>query len=162
MESDPFDAVARVVTKWANLVQGSAATHNVPPALILALIHQESKGDPDLYGMPTSTTGAGFGLMQLGVGIARELGYYGPVRMLFDGSLNIELGAQYLAGELTKYRDTFLTLLAIYDGPWAVRWYKAGWVFGPAVRYAKTVVALQHYYERLIKSWAPGPVPHLG
>lgn len=155
--SDAHAAVAAVVERNLNLVEGAAARHNVPPALLLGIIHDESGGDPDAFRIEPLVIDASFGLMQLLWGTAKGLGYSGPVRMLFDAALNIELGAQYLGGLLARYKDSYLALIHYNGGPGAVRWYKLGWTRGRAVHYANTVHALQLYYERRLRARLNGP-----
>ncbi len=148
--SDPHAAVAAEVMRHYNLVAGATERFHVAPAIVLAVIHDESGGNPDAFRVEPAVSDASFGLMQVLWGTARGLGYFGPVRFLFDTNLNIELGTQYLASQLAKYRDPLLALIAYNAGPGAVRVYKAGWTWGRGVRYAKTVLALQAYYARLL------------
>lgn len=152
MAADRTAAIAGRVYVYLNLIAAAAIRHTVAPGMIAAVIHLESQGDPDRFEAGTADVAPRFGLMQLPLHVVRGLGYSGPVRMLFDLYLNIELGTQYLAVLLNRYDDPLLALICYYGGAGAVRWYKAGWTRGRASAYAKSAIALQHYYERLEKA----------
>ncbi len=145
---DPHAAVAAQVARVRNLVLAAAERHTVTPALIMAVIHEESGGNPDAFPENPARDGASFGLMQLLLTTARALGFGGPARMLFDPATSIELGSQYLATLLMSYGSEWLALVAYNGGPRAVRLYRLGWRTGPAVHYANTVYALMQYYDR--------------
>ncbi len=152
MASDPHAATAAEVERFLNIVQGTATRHNVAATMLLAIIHQESGGNPDAFRLECLVCDASFGLMQLLLGTVRGLGYFGPPRFLFDPATNIEMGAQYFRGLLDRYKDTVLALVAYNGGPGAARWYRMGWTWGRAARYATTVHALQLYYDRREKA----------
>ena len=93
------------------------------PALVAALIRQESLFDPGA----TSSAGAR-GLMQvmpdLGKKVARSLGYEGwdPV-LLYQGDANLEIGTVHLK-ELLEAQGNVVEVLAAYNagGHRVVRW----------------------------------------
>ncbi len=155
MVADPHAEVAAKVESYRNLVAGAAERHKVPITLLEAMIHQESGANPDAFRVECGVCDASFGLLQLLLTTVRGIGYLGPVRMLFDPAVNIEFGAQYLAGLLTKYKDPLLALVAYNGGPSAARWYRAGWRSGRAAHYAATVHALELYYDRREKARVP-------
>ncbi len=148
MASDPHAATAAEVEKFLNLAHGTAARHAVPPSYLLAIIHQESGGNPDAFRLECLVCDASFGLMQLLLGTVRGMGYFGPPRFLFDPATNIEMGAQYLRGLLDRYTDPLVALVAYNGGPGAARWYRLGWTRGRSAHYAATVQALKLYYDR--------------
>lgn len=81
------------VMRWGKEIQVASAKYDVDPALIAAVIEQESGGKPDIQ----SPAGA-IGLMQLMPRTAKELGVnpYDPVQ-------NIDGGTKYLAAQLQRF-----------------------------------------------------------
>lgn len=146
--SDPHAATAALVEQYLNLITSTGERHGVSPALIAAVIHDESGGQTDSFRVECLVCDASFGLMMLLLGTVRGLGYFGAPRYLFDPAVNIELGTQYLAGLIKSYGNPWLALVAYNGGPGAVRWYRLGWTRGKAVHYANVVHALELYYER--------------
>ncbi len=144
--ADPRAVPAAKVTTFRSLILDAATRHGVEPTLVMAVIHEESGGDPDAFRIEPAVRDASFGLMQLLLGTARGLGWSLPPRYLFDPTPNIELGTQLLALNIHQYGSAWLALIAYNGGGGAVRWYRAGWKTGPAVHYANVVWALKAYY----------------
>lgn len=93
-------------------LQVAADRHEVPAALLLAVIMEESGGDPDAL----SHRGAR-GLMQLMPDTAREMGVEDPAQP----GPNIAGGARYLAEQLERYEGRLDLALAAYNaGPGTV------------------------------------------
>jgi soluble lytic murein transglycosylase-like protein len=153
---DPHAPIAARIDQVRAVLVAAAGRHTLAPALLYAVIHEESGGDPDAYRVECPLGDASFGLMQLLLGTARGLGYQGPPRMLFDAGVNLELGAQYLARLFRQHHDQQLVLLEYNGGPRAVAAWAAGRRAGPAVAYMKTVLALEAYYDRREKARAAG------
>lgn len=98
------------VTQWDNEILAASSKYGLEPALIAAVIEQESGGNPNAL----SRTGA-IGLMQLMPDTARGLGV-NP----FDPGENISGGAKYLSIQMKKFGDIKLALAAYNAGPGAV------------------------------------------
>jgi soluble lytic murein transglycosylase-like protein len=92
----------------ARAVQQTAAVYQVPPALVRAVIRQESAFRPTAL----SRTGAR-GLMQLMPRTAAAVGV--SPDSLWDPSQNILAGVRYLAVLLSHYKGDLISVLAAYN-----------------------------------------------
>ena len=100
--------------RYEQIVRGHARNYHLDPALLAAVIDQESKFDADAK----SSTGA-IGLMQLqpatAEGIAvRTGGTRFRISDLYNPEINVRYGAWYLRHLMDKYRDE-RTALAAYN-----------------------------------------------
>lgn len=119
---------------YANEITAAAQRHNVDPALLAALVKQESGFNPNA----TSPAGAK-GLAQLMPATARGLGVTDPT----DPAQALEGGAKYLRQQLDRFGgDEKLALAAYNAGPGAVQ------RFGGVPPYAET----QHYVKTVLAS----------
>jgi soluble lytic murein transglycosylase-like protein len=108
----PIAATRTKALDTVEILANSGARHNVNVALLAAVVHAESAGDPHAI----SRTGAQ-GLMQLMPGTAAGLG----VENSFDPASNVNGGSAYLDALLTRYHDNLPLALAAYNaGPGAV------------------------------------------
>lgn len=95
-------------------IAGAASRHNVPVALIKAVIAVESGFKQDA--LNTSDPGYAWGLMQMIPSTARSLGYAGPMEtLLTDPALAIDLGAKLLRQNLTAVK-TVPNAVSAYNG----------------------------------------------
>jgi hypothetical protein len=94
--------------RYAGLIQEAAEAHGLDPALIAAVVEQESNFDPGAI----SPVGA-MGLMQIMPATAAELGLLEP----FDAAANLDAGTKYLASLIDRYGDVSLALAAYNAGP---------------------------------------------
>lgn len=90
---------------YEGLVREAAATHDLDPALVAAVIHSESDFDPNAV----SAAGA-IGLMQLLPSTAESIAARRGVEpvdrdTLFDPAVNTDLGSWYLRDLIAKYSD---------------------------------------------------------
>ncbi|HEY5209303.1 MAG TPA: phage tail length tape measure family protein [Stellaceae bacterium] len=94
---------------YSDLVNAASSKYGVNSNLDMAVLNQESRGDPTLV----SKAGAQ-GLMQLMPGTARDLGVTSP----FDPAQNIGGGTQYLSQMLGRYNGDVTRSLVGYNwGP---------------------------------------------
>jgi soluble lytic murein transglycosylase-like protein len=127
-EPERYAAAAAVPIE--HLIRASAAAWGVDPALVKAIIANESGFDANA----TSPTGAQ-GLMQLEPGTAAELG----VGNAYDPAQNIWGGTRYIRGLLQRFHgDVRLAVAAYNAGPGAVEKY------GGVPPYAQTQAYVQN------------------
>lgn len=118
-----------------NAVSNAAQRYNLPPALILGVIRQESGFNP----VAESHCGAQ-GLMQLMPQTAREMGVTDP----FDIEQNIDGGSRYLRQMLDQFGgDVRLALAAYNAGPARVEQYHGIPPLEETMNYVPAVLA--HY-----------------
>jgi soluble lytic murein transglycosylase len=128
--------------RYEEIVTGHARNYHLDPALLAAVIYQESKFDADAR----SRSGA-IGLMQLlpetAKGIAlRTGGTRFVVSDLYNPEINVRYGAWYLRHLLDKYHDERLALAAYNAGQHNVD----GWLHdGRGIAFAET----RHYVDRV-------------
>jgi soluble lytic murein transglycosylase len=136
--------------RYEQIVRGHARNYSLDPALVAAVIYQESKFKADAR----SSSGA-IGLMQLlpdtAKGIAVHTGGSAfRVDDLFDPEINVRYGAWYLRHLLQKYGDERTALAAYNAGQDNVdRWLRSGLgiQFAETRAYVKRVEELKKIYR---------------
>jgi len=136
--------------RYEHIVQGHAENYNLDPALLAAVIYQESKFKANAR----SSSGA-IGLMQLLPDTAKGIALHtGGTRFrvadLYDPEINIRYGAWYLRHLLQKYGDERTALAAYNAGQRNVdRWQsEGGGIEFPETRaYVKRVEDLKKIYK---------------
>lgn len=127
------------VLKWSALIEHTAKKYDVDPALIAAVMEQESGGDA----MAVSSSGA-IGLMQLMPSTAQFL-KINP----YDPEQNVDGGARYLSLMLKQFGNEELALAAYNAGPNNV--YNNNYVFIPeTMNYINNVPRLAAKYRKVI------------
>jgi hypothetical protein len=124
------------VMRWGKEIQAASFKYDMDPALIAAVIEQESGGNPDV----SSPAGA-IGLMQLMPGTAKELGV-NP----FDPVQNIEGGTKYLAAQLHRFGSLDMALAAYNAGPENVFNFRFMYI-AETQNYIRSVPALMNKYQ---------------
>ena len=142
------DPTFRKVGAFHGQIMEAVDRFDVDPALVYAVISQESGGDPNVV----SSKGAK-GLMQLMDETAGELG----VGDSFDPAENIVGGTRYLRQLLDRFGDVRLALAAYNAGPGAVERYGGIPPYEETRHYVERVLAYYRRYE----SAFPGDVRRL-
>ncbi|WP_407306489.1 lytic transglycosylase domain-containing protein [Desulfosporosinus sp. SB140] len=124
--------------RWHKEIEASAKKYALDPALIAAVIEQESGGDPN----SVSPVGA-LGLMQLMPSTAKLLNV-DP----YDPAQNIEGGTHYLQMQLKEFGNLSEALAAYNAGPGNVE--NRTWAKIPeTLNYVQKVPILINKYERI-------------
>ena len=119
--------------KFTGPIAAAAKRHELDPALLSAVVGQESGFRPRAI----SSAGA-MGLMQLMPETARALGVRDP----FDPAQNIDGGAKYLRGLIDRYHGRLDLALAAYNaGPGAVDRFGAVPPYAETQAYVKNILA---------------------
>lgn len=123
---------------YAALIQDAAEAHGLDPALVAAVVQQESNFNPDAI----SPAGA-MGLMQIMPATAAEWGLTKP----FDAAANLDTGAAYLAWLISRYNNVELALAAYNAGPGRVDACRCIPNNGETARYVADVLAAAERYR---------------
>lgn len=133
--SPPWYERIRYPLRYSEYVRVHAHRHNLDPALLAAVIYQESKFNPDAK----SSSGA-IGLMQLTPETARGIairthGSAFHTQDLYNPEINIRYGSWYLDNLFQKYGDEREVLAAYNAGQGNVDRWRAN---GEPIQFAET------------------------
>jgi soluble lytic murein transglycosylase len=150
LTSPPWYERIRYPLRYSEYVRVHAHRHNLDPALLAAVIYQESK----FQAGAKSSSGA-IGLMQLTPGTARGIairthGNAFHTRDLYNPEINIRYGAWYLDNLFRKYGSERLVLAAYNAGQGNVdRWRANGQTiqFSETKAYVSRVEDLKRIYR---------------
>jgi soluble lytic murein transglycosylase len=151
--SPPWYERIRYPLHYSEYVRVHAREHELDPALMAAVIYQESKFRPGVE----SSSGA-IGLMQLTPSTARGIairtgGSAFETKDLYNPEINIRYGAWYLANLFAKYHDERLVLAAYNAGQGNVdRWI----AHDEPIQFAETrayVSRVEHLKGIYAKAW---------
>jgi soluble lytic murein transglycosylase len=153
MTTPPWFERMRYPLHYASIVRERAQAERIDPALLAAVIYQESKFRPDAR----SRSGA-IGLMQItpetAQGIAvRTGGTSFTVDDLTDPAINIRYGTWYLRELVSKYSSLRLALAAYNAGQGNVDRWRAN---GEGIQFAETrayVDSVQHLRRVYEDAW---------
>lgn len=128
------------ISPWMSVIEEKANRYGVDPALVAAVMTQESGGNA----RAVSPVGA-IGLMQLMPETAKGLGVKNP----FEPVENIEGGAKYLASLLRQFDGNLIFAVAAYNaGPGAVRMYNGVPPYEETQTYVRKVLGYFFEYRR--------------
>jgi len=111
-------------------VMQSASKYNVPPALILGHMRQESSFNPKTYRAEPQINDASTGLMQILLGTAIRMDTSATQQKLLIPEYNIDLGTRYIAQNLMRYNGNIKDAIAAYNAGSAMK--------NPAGQYVNT------------------------
>ena len=152
--SPPWFERLRYPLRYSQYVRVHARENNLDPALLAAVIYQESKFRTDAE----SSSGA-IGLMQLTPATARGIairtgGSAFHTSDLYNAEINIRYGAWYLANLFHKYGSERLVLAAYNAGQGNVDRWRAN---GEAIQFPETrayVSRVEHLQRVYRDAWA--------
>ena len=151
--SPPWYERIRYPLRYSEYVRVHAREHDLDPALMAAVIYQESKFQADAQ----SSSGA-IGLMQLTPQTARGIAIRTGGRKfrtsdLYDPEINIRYGAWYLDNLFAKYKSVRLVLAAYNAGQGNVDRWRAK---GQPIQFAETrayVDRVEHLRRIYADAW---------
>ncbi len=139
---------ARIDQFWP-VIDEQAQLFKMSQALIMAVIHQESGGNPAAYRAEPRIDDASYGLMQILCKTARAItGSSLVCDSLFSPAVNISIGSKYLADLHRSYGDWRAVLCGYNGGPKAARRYLKGETGFRAWRYMIKVVSLWNWHKQ--------------
>jgi soluble lytic murein transglycosylase-like protein len=123
--------VAQVVNATVPVVRAATGV-DVPPVLVLAIIDRESYPRYNAASFRQESNGqASYGLMQILLSTARDLGFTGAPTDLFQPEKGVYYGTLYLARQLKRYHGDTTKAVAAYNAGSARPDGKGGYITTP-------------------------------
>jgi len=99
------------------IIQQTADKYGVDPALVKAIIKNESDYNPSAYRSEPQINDASWGLMQLLLGTAKQVSGNSNLTAsdLLKPEVNIDLGTKYIAQQLNRYGGDVKNAIAAYN-----------------------------------------------
>ena len=96
-------------------VEKYATFYNLPPALVMAVISQESAFNPYAKRYESKYDCYSYGLMQILYVTAKDLGYKGEPEELLNVDVNLDYGCKYLAKQYKRYNQNLTDTISSYN-----------------------------------------------
>ncbi|MBR2240819.1 MAG: transglycosylase SLT domain-containing protein [Clostridia bacterium] len=96
-------------------VEKYATIYNLPPALVMAVISQESAFNPFAKRYENKYDCYSYGLMQILYVTAKDLGYKGEPEELLNINNNLNYGCKYLAKQYKRYNQNLTDTISSYN-----------------------------------------------
>jgi len=104
------------VERYWDIYEMVGTIWNVPPSLIAAVVHVESRGNPTARGAHGE-----WGLMQIKCETARDMGFTGRCEDLLNEYVNVYYGTKYLRWQYDRYGDWRMAISAYNAGSYTER-----------------------------------------
>lgn len=110
-------AIAVSESSLKSLIQQTAYRHGVDPALVKAIIKNESNFNPMAYRHEPHINDTSWGLMQVLLKTAREVSGNKNLTAteLIKPEINIDIGTKYIAKQLVRYGQSIKDAIAAYN-----------------------------------------------
>lgn len=105
------------VSDYQGLINQYAAAQGIPPAMVAAIMQQESGGNPNAENLTggDAARGGSYGLMQVSLLTAQGYGYTGDGQGLLDPDTNLEYATAYLGDLYRQYGGDVNDTVAAYN-----------------------------------------------
>ena len=92
----------------------ATAMHGLPPNLLEALCYEESKHNTEAISF-NDGKGHSYGICQIKLSTARQMGFKGPIYKLLEPQTNIFYAAKYLSRQMTRYNGNIQKATSAYN-----------------------------------------------
>ena len=116
------------------IIANTAVTVKVPVALLLGICTAESELNPKAFNEDDPS----YGLCQVMLPTAQQMGFKGTVIELFNPQTNVYYAAKYLKWQLKRYRGDWISVIAAYNA-------------GSVLRNSKGRIINLKYVDKVIK-----------
>lgn len=138
------------VMRYYELIWNEGNKQRIEPAVIAAIIHHESSGNPNAKRWEANVKDFSWGLMQVRTDTARFLGFddaHSTTEMLLKPDINIYYGVKYLSWQFNRYAPSMYKVISAYNcGTVNEAYLKKNWKFTNQ-GYVDIVVSLVPVYR---------------